>query len=60
MANKDNDDDVKEMATVSASTPKTPKIEKKFIKTENKIEKVHIMSDAELLDVCRLFLNNKN
>ena len=44
----------------ASSTPKITKIEKKFVKTEKKIEKVYIMSDAELLETCKLFLNNKN
>ena len=45
---------------MESSTPKVAKNEKKFVKSEKKIEKVHIMSDVELLETCKLFLNNKN
>ena len=45
---------------MESSTPKVAKNEKKFVKSEKKIEKVHIMSDVELLETCKIFLNNKN
>jgi hypothetical protein len=40
--------------------PKNRKNLKSFNKNKNKIETVYIMSDAELLDTARYFLNNKN